>query len=197
MPTKISTLATIIALTGLAVADDPKPEKTADPKAAPGAMMPPELAAMGNAMAGTWNCKGQGLSPEHRKLVEMTATSKWSVEMGGWWVHESFAARMGKASHVFEAYTTFDPGLKKWKRVMVQGGGGWNTGEATSVTECGAAPNGCKMDWELSVHNMMGEFPFKDHFDATDLKAGFKGWGELSMDKGKTWTKAYEMTCKK
>jgi hypothetical protein len=30
----------------------------------------------------------------------------------------------------------------------------------------------------------------------TDPKAGMKMWGEMSMD-GKTWTKVYEMTCKK
>jgi hypothetical protein len=31
----------------------------------------------------------------------------------------------------------------------------------------------------------------------SDPKAGAKFWGEFSMDKGKTWTKVYEMTCKK
>jgi hypothetical protein len=29
------------------------------------------------------------------------------------------------------------------------------------------------------------------------MKAGVKMNGEMSMDKGKTWNKVYEMTCKK
>ena len=44
---------------------------------------------------------------------------------------------------------------------------------------------------------MMGAGTFKDHVDMTDAKAGVKMWGEMSMDKGKTWKKVYEMTCKK
>jgi hypothetical protein len=44
---------------------------------------------------------------------------------------------------------------------------------------------------------MMGEVMFRDHEDMSDPKAGVKQWGEFSMDKGKTWTKVYELTCKK
>jgi hypothetical protein len=42
----------------------------------------------------------------------------------------------------------------------------------------------------------MGAGMFKDHGDMTDKKVGTHMWGEMSMDKGKTWTKVYDMTCK-
>jgi hypothetical protein len=150
----------------------------------------PELVAMGKSMAGTWSCNGQGLGRDG-KLTGMTATTTWTIEMDGWWLRERFSAKIGnEIGHAYDGYISLDPRSKKWRRVMVVGGGGWNSGETTSVTACGAAPNGCRMDWELSAHNMMGEFVFRDHVDATDLKHGLKGWGELSMDNGKTWTKA-------
>jgi hypothetical protein len=155
----------------------------------------PELVAMGKSMAGTWSCKGQGLGRDG-KLTDMTATTTWTVEMDGWWLHERFGAKIGaEIGHSYDGYISLDQRSKKWRRVMVVGGGGWNTGETTSVAACGAAPNGCRMDWELSAHSMMGEFLVRDHVDATDLKSGLKGWGELSRDNGKTWMKAYELTC--
>jgi hypothetical protein len=42
----------------------------------------------------------------------------------------------------------------------------------------------------------MGAGMFKDHGDMTDKKVGMHMWGEMSMDKGKTWVKVYDMTCK-
>ena len=172
---KISTLAAIITLTGTAHADGRKP---------------PELAALAKAMAGTWKCKGQGFDASHAKLVDMTATARWSVAVGGSWVHEAFDGVVAGVHHYYDAYTSFDVGARKWRRVMVQGGGGWSTGEATSATAA-------KLDWEMSVHSANGDFPFRDHVDATDPARGIKGWGELSMDGGKTWIKAYDLTCRR
>jgi hypothetical protein len=213
---KFATISTaLIAMTALAFGGDPKADPKAapakaDPKGAPAApaptgkdagggmpeMKPPaELAAMAKSMAGTWTCKGQGMGHD-MKMTDMTATMKSNLEMGGYWIHETFDAKMGKEPFHFEAYTKYDAKEKKLDRVMVEQGGGWSSGEA-AMTNCGAAPNGCKMDFELQSHGPMGDFPFKDHVDATDLKAGVKAWGEFTMDKGKTWTKVYEMTCKK
>src|SRR5258705_8702853 len=91
--------AVILVATGAAVAGDTK----SDPPKPP--TLPAELAAMGKAMAGTWTCTGQGLAGG-MKLAAMTATSKWSVEMGGWWIHESFGAKIGdEIGHSFESYT--------------------------------------------------------------------------------------------
>ena len=73
---------------------------------------------------------------------------------------------------------------------MVESGGFWLSGESAGMTAN-------KIDWEMTSHGPMGEGMFRDHEDMTDAKAGVKMWGEFSMDKGKTWTKVYEMACKK
>jgi hypothetical protein len=192
---------TLVGLTGLALADDPKAAPKADPKAAPkadakadpkAAPMPEmkpaaEIATMAKGIAGTWKCTGQGMAGPD-KMVAMTATMTSKVEMGGWWIHETFNAKMEKMPFQFEAYTTYDPASKKWKRLMIEMGGGWSSGETAMM--------GPKMDWEMATHGPMGDHMFRDHTDATDAKA-VKSWGEMSMDKGKTWMKVYEMTCKK
>jgi hypothetical protein len=53
-----------------------------------------------------------------------------------------------------------------------------------------------KMTWNMDMMSPMGGAMFRDYLDTTD-KAGLKAWGEMSMDKGKSWFKEYEMTCKK
>src|SRR5947199_1865052 len=104
-----SVIVVLVGLAGDGMADKPV--------AAPG--LAPEGAAMGKAMAGTWTCKGQGTGRD-RKLTEMTATSKWTVEKGGWWLHEAFEGTMGnEPGHSFDGYITYDAGAKKWKRVMI------------------------------------------------------------------------------
>jgi hypothetical protein len=192
---------TMIGLAGLATAGDPKAPTPAAPTGAAKAgdmhdmpkmdMTPPkELADMAKNMSGTWKCKGQGMDGPDMKMADMTATMTPKLEMNGWWIHDSFDAKMGKDGYHFEAYTTYDSKAKKYHRVMAEMGGGWSTGDSTGMM------NG-KMDWDLTMHGMMGEMPFRDHVDASDPKAGMKAWGEMSMDGGKTWTKVYEMTCKK
>jgi hypothetical protein len=188
----------LVGMTGLVAAQpkaaDPKmaDPKMADPKMAGGMpeMKPPaELANVAKAAAGTWRCKGQGMEPS-MKMVDMTGTMKMKLDLDKWWIHASFESKMGKEPFRFESFTTFDPASKKWKRVMVESGGGWSSGESAGMKDN-------KIDWELTSHSPMGETMFRDHEDMSDPKAGVKMWGEFSMDKGKTWTKVYEMTCKK
>ena len=196
----------IVGMTGLAAAQPKADTKAADPKTAPKApdaktppkadagampeMKPPtEIADMAKAAGGTWHCKGQGMD-HSMKMQDMTATMKMKVAMNGWWIQGDFESRMGKEPFQFTSFTTFDPASKKWKRVMVESGGGWSTGESAGLKDG-------KVEWDLTAHSMMGEMPFRDHEDITDAKAGAKFWGEFSSDKGKTWTKVYEMTCKK
>jgi hypothetical protein len=197
-------LLTSVGLVGVAAAGDPKTEKTApktdpkmaDPKGAPKmdpkmdmTMKPPtELADMAKGMAGTWTCKGQGMGHD-MKMTDMTATMTAKLEMSGWWMHETFDAKMGKEPFHFESYTSYDATAKKWNRVMAETGGGYSSGTSAGMTAG-------KMDWELTSRSPMGEGSFKDHVDASDPKA-VKTWGEFSMDKGKTWMKVYEATCKK
>lgn len=199
----IATL-TVVGLVDVAAAGDPKADaKTGAPKgeAMKGDMKdadkahdmmskpPQEIADMAKAMTGTWKCKGQGMGHD-MKMSEMNATMKVSLEMGGWWLHDTFDAKMGKEPFHFESYTSYDPQAKHWHRVMMEHGGTFSTGESKGGTAG-------KYDWDLTMHTMMGEMMFRDHTDASDLKTGAKSWGEFSQDKGKTWTKVYEMTCKK
>jgi hypothetical protein len=175
-------------------APDAKPAdpKAADPKAAGGMaeMKPPaELADMAKGAAGTWHCKGQGMD-HTMKMADMTGTFTMKLDVDNWWMHGSFSSKMGKEPFHFESFTTFDPAAKKWKRVMIESGGGWSSGESAGLKDG-------KIDWDLGTHSAMGDGMFRDHEDLTDAKAGVKMWGEFSMDKGKTWTKVYEMACKK
>jgi hypothetical protein len=172
---------------------DPKP---ADPKAgdnkmgAMAEMKPPqELADMAKAAAGNWKCKGQGMD-HAMKMNDMTGTMAMKLDVDNWWMHGSFSSKMGKDSFHFESFTTVDPATKKLKRVMVETGGGWSSGESAGMKDN-------KVDWDLTAHSAMGDAMFRDHEDMSDAKAGVKPWGEMSMDKGKTWTKVYEMACKK
>jgi len=187
---------TLVGIAGLASAGDSKSPApaTAAPKASADMpkmdMTPPkELADMAKAMVGTWKCKGQGMGSD-MKMADMTATLSPKLEMNGWWMHDSFDAKMGKEPFHFESYTTFDAKTKKFRETMMEIGGGWSTGESAGM-------NAGKMDWDLTMHGAMGDAMFRDHADMTDAKAGAKMWGEASMDGGKTWTKVYEMTCKK
>ncbi len=199
MNTFLQVAIAMVGMTGLAAAQpkaDPKvaaaDSKMADPKAGGMGDMkgpPPELAAMAKATSGTWNCKGQGMD-HTQKMVDTTGTMKLKLDVANWWMHASFESKMGKEPFQFESFTTFDPTSKKWKRVMVESGGGWSTGESDGMKDN-------KVDWNLTSHSMMGEVMFRDHQDMSDPKVGVKQWGEFSMDNGKTWTKVYELTCKK
>ena len=194
----------LVGMTGLAAAQ-PKADPKADPKAADTKMAPKagdakaadkapampemkpaaELAEMLKAASGTWRCKGQGMD-HSMKMADMTATLKIKSALNGWWANASFDSKMIS----YESYSTFNPATKKWKRLMAETGGGWAIGESNGLKDN-------KVDWELSGGSAMGEFMFKDHEDVSDPKAGVKMWGELSQDKGKTWMKVYEITCKK
>jgi hypothetical protein len=188
----------LVGMTGLVAAQPKADPKAADPKAAakaappaagmPDTKPPPELAEMAKAGSGTWRCKGQGLD-HTMKMIDMTATLKVKSALNGWWINGSFESRMGKEPFVFEEYTTVDPTTKKLKRVMVESGGNWASGESAGMKEN-------KVDWEMTTHSpTMGDAQFRDHEDFTDPKVGAKMWGEVNMNG--TWTKIYEMTCKK
>jgi hypothetical protein len=199
----------MVGMTGLVAAQPKADPKAADPKAAAktepkaadakapdtkaagGATEskpPPELSDMAKAATGTWRCKGQGMD-HTMKMADMTATMKIKSDLAGWWVHGSFESKMGKEPFQFEQYTTYDPSTKKWKRIMIESGGNWASGESGGMKDN-------KVDWELTTHSpQMGDGQFRDHEDFTDPKVGAKMWGEFN-NKG-AWVKVYEMTCKK
>lgn len=182
----------MVGMTGLAVAQ-PKTEapKAADAKAGAGQDMgpPAELTTLAKGIAGTWRCKGQGMD-HTMKMVDTTGTMTIKLDVNGWWLHSTFESKMGKEPFKFESFSTFNPATKRWTRVMVESGGNWATGESAGMKDN-------KVDWHLTTHSPMGDAMFRDHEDMTDPKAGAKMSGEFSTDQGKTWTKVYELTCKK
>jgi len=196
----------LVGMTGLVAAQPKADPKAADPKMAPKAadakaadpkaggmpeMKPPqEVADMAKAAVGTWHCKGQAMDAATNKMIDMTGTMKVKLDLDGWWLHGSFESKMGNKPYHFESYTTFDPASKKWKRVMVHGGGAWAAGES-------AGPKDGKVEWDIGMHTGMGDMMFRDHEDMTDPKAGMKNSGEASIDKGKNWMPVYSMACKK
>jgi len=148
-----------------------------------------EIADMKKMMAGTWRCTGT-TSDMKGVATPMKATMKTKADLDGFWIHDSFTGTAGKMKYTFETYTTFDASAKKWRRVMLDNMGGQMIGTSDGMKDG-------KMDFNLDTMSPMGASMFKDHLDASDAKAGLKSWGEMSMDKGKTWSKVYEMTCKK
>ena len=196
-------MVSMVAVSGLAFAGDPKagaPAPKADAKdaKAPAAdakkmempKAPQELADMIKGMQGTWKCSGKVLGEDMKTMTDMTGTAKIAaLEMNGFWAHMTYDAKMGKMPFHFEEYTTYDAASKQWRRVMMENGGGMNMG-----TSAGAKDG--KIDWELATKGPMGDGMFRDHEDVSNPKE-FKSWGEMSMDKGKTWMKVYEQSCKK
>ncbi|MDX2089395.1 MAG: DUF1579 family protein [Kofleriaceae bacterium] len=160
------------------------------PKAEPPAMPKPpaEIAASLKTMQGTWKCTGSMTGPDGQP-VAMKSTQKTKGDLDGWWIQDSYEGTMGKAKFRFVAYTTYDATAKKWRRVFIDNTGGQMIGTSDGVKDG-------KLDYNLDSMGPMGGGQFRDHTDLTDPKA-LKTWGEMSMDKGKTWMKVYEMTCKK
>jgi hypothetical protein len=170
--------------------DAKTPAKPAEVKVAPPAMPTPpaELAAMAKAASGTWRCTGTG-ADDTGAMLKMTATYKTKVDLDKWWITDTFASTMGKTKFKFVTYTTFDAGSKKWRRVMVDNMGGQMVGTSDGMVDG-------KMTFNMDSMSPRGSSQFRDHADVTNAKAP-KYWGEYSTDKGKTWMKAYEMSCKK
>jgi hypothetical protein len=172
-------------------AADPKDAKKMEPKAAPPAATPPaELETMGKQVSGTWKCKGKEFGMDGVG-VDVTAVNTTKVDLDKWWIADTLAVK-GKTPLKMQSFTTFDANAKKWRRVSVDNWGAQYVGTSDGMKD------GKTMDWNLDVIGPMGAGMFRDHVDATDVaKTGVKMWGEMSMDKGKTFNKVYEMLCKK
>lgn len=155
----------------------------ADPK------VPPEVTDLVKLVSGSWKCTGTAAIGADPAAQPMTATLKTKADLDGFWIHDTFDAKVGKTKLKYEAFTTYDS--RKWRRVLVDNRGAQVIGTSDGVKEG-------KMDWNLDALASAGPaVQLRDHLDASDPKAGLKLAGEQSSDKGKTWTKVYEMTCKK
>ncbi|MEP6866305.1 MAG: hypothetical protein ABJE66_37145 [Deltaproteobacteria bacterium] len=152
-----------------------------------------QIAARAKAMTGTWKCDGTaaGMDGKDQKFTGSMASKS---DLDGWWVHDSFSGDMGggKAGmkFKFESYSTYDKNLNKWREVFVDNWGGQMIGTGDEM-------KAGKMEMASDSLDMMGKGMMKDHTDASDMKKGVHMWGESSKDGGKTWTKSYDMVCKK
>ncbi|MCX5746698.1 MAG: hypothetical protein NT062_29835 [Proteobacteria bacterium] len=152
---------------------------------------PPEVAVLAKQLAGTTGttrCTGKVFLPNN--VLDMAGTLKTRTDYDGFWIHDTFDARAGKTPFKYDAYTTYDPTAKKWRRVLVDNFGGymhgWSDGPQPTA-------DGVVLDFVLEGFGPMGPLQFRDHTELT--KAGVKASGARSADKGKTWVKDYESTC--
>lgn len=158
----------------------------ADPK------IPPEVTDLLKLVSGTWKCTGTATLPGETGPQAMTALLRTKADLDGFWIHDTFEAKVGPAAKPtklrYESYVTFDS--RKWRRVQVDNRGGQVIGTSDGVKDG-------KLDWNLDA--LAGATPavqLRDHVDASDTKT-LKLSGEQSTDKGKSWTKTYELTCKR
>ncbi|HEU0031047.1 MAG TPA: hypothetical protein VFQ53_10480 [Kofleriaceae bacterium] len=168
------------------------PKATTDAKTAgkPELPKPPaELEAMGKMVSGNWRCKGEEFAMDGTKSA-VTATNRTKVDLDKWWITDQLEVK-GKQTFKMLSYTTYDATAKKWRRVAVDNWGGQMAGTSDGMKDTKV------MTWNLDSMGPMGAGMFRDTVDASDPKAGVKFAGEMSTDKGKTWNKVYEMTCKK
>lgn len=150
--------------------------------------VPSEVAEMAKSVVGTWKCKGDEWDQTGARGA-VTAVNRSKVDMDKWWIVDNLEVK-GKMPFKMVSYTTYDAGSKKWRRVGIDNWGGQMVGTSDGMKDG-------KMVWNMDMMGPMGAGMFRDSVDTTDAKAGVKFMGEMSMDKGKSWNKAYEMTCKK
>jgi hypothetical protein len=184
------------ALTGFAIADTPKaPAKQDAAKPDPGmakpeAPKPPaEIEAMAKNIVGNWKCTGTTTNPDG-STGKMTGKITAKVDLDKWWINDVFEGKGDRGAFKMVAYSTFDAGSKKWRRVSIDNMGHQYVGTSDGMKDG-------KLVWNLDFMGAMGAGQFRDSVDPTDPKAGVKFSGTMSVDKGKSWKPVYEMTCKK
>jgi hypothetical protein len=183
----------MMSLTTVAVAGDAAKPAPEAPKAMEMPKPAQQIVDRVKAMSGSWKCEGTaaGMDGKDQKFTG-SMTSK--ADLDGFWVHDSFQGTMGAGKtsmkFKFESFSTFDVNSKKWREVMVDNWGGQMIGTGDEMKDG-------KMDTMSDSMDMMGKGMMKDHTDVSDMKKGAHMWGESSHDAGKTWSKSYDMTCKK
>ena len=149
---------------------------------------------MMKGMGGNWKCTGtfHGMGGSDMKY---TSTVKPKTELGGFWVHESVDIKpadkkMMPGDVMVEAYMTYDTSAKKWRRVEMM-----NDGALVVATSDGMKDMKLEMDGD--AYGSHGQMMIKVNLDMTDMKAGMQVKGQISTDKGRTWTPMFEEVCKK
>lgn len=188
----VSIAVGLTVLSGARASAEPKPGDPAAVQAPAPAVPspPPEIAELGKLLGGTWKCKGDGFERDGTGKAPITATLRTKVDLERWWISEALELK-GRPAARSETFTTFDAANKKWRRVSIESTGSQLVGTA-AVTPVGTA-----MTFNLDLMGPSGPGQLRQHVDPADLKAGLRLWSELSVDKGKTWTKLYDLVCKR
>jgi hypothetical protein len=140
------------------------------------------------------NCTGVTWGgPDGKTEMKMKGTGTNALALDGWWIKGSMTATMGegknKSTLKIDSYMTWDAKAGKWRSVGMANDGSLMVGTADMKDG--------KWDAMSDMYGgMMGNGKFREHGEIGDAKTGVKITGEMSTD-GKTWTKVYEMTCKK
>jgi len=147
-------------------------------------VQPPEIAAVGKTLAGTWTCKGSKPRGDGSS-ASMVAKLTIKLDLDGAWVQASFV-ESGAGGAKLTSYRTFDPVAKQWTLVQVTNAGGHAV--STSAGETGGA-----WTWTGTSNTSAGSTQTRDH-EQRDGKQ-LKVWGEALL--GGAWQKTYEATCSK
>ena len=156
---------------------------------------PQEIADMMKAMTGSWKCEGTFSGMTGGAAMKYTSTMKPKTELNGFWVHEAVTItpsdkKAMPGNFMIEAYMTYDSAAKMWRRVEMMSDGGLMVGTSSGMKDM-------KMEMTGTNWSSHGESMMKTSIDNSDAKKGIHIVGQMSMDKGKTWTALFDETCKK
>ena len=158
---------------------------------------PAEIAATLKAMGNRMTCTGTTWGGADGKTeMKMKGTGTSALALDGWFIKGSATMTMGegktKATLKIDSYMTWDAKAGKWRTVGAANDGSIMVGTSTMGAD------GKSMESMSDMYGgMMGDGKFREKGDMSDPKAGMHMTGEKSNDGGKTWSKVYDMTCKK
>lgn len=200
----ILAISALVASFGVAAAEQapaerkvaPAPKPTApvktDPVVAPPAAEmpkpPAEIETFSKMVAGKWKCTGMAKGMDG-KDEKMTVTVTTKLDLDKWWISDTIDVKMGKWKEKLLVHSTYDAKSSKWRRVSVGSSGAQSIGSSDGLKDN-------KVIFTNDVMGPMGSMQMREITDLTNAKAPVFS-GESSMDKGKTWSQVYSVTCKK
>ena len=138
---------------------------------------PADLVGLAARVAGKWRCTGTG----------SRATSTIKLELGKQWLVETFDAQIGGKKHQHVAYTTYDAKTDTWQRVTFDSAGVMLAGISSDMSGDGVT-------WNMSDPRTGAQV--RDQVEMSDPKRVTLS-RSTSPDQGKSWSKLFELTCKK
>jgi hypothetical protein len=151
---------------------------------------PPEIADMLKSVQGTWTCDGTTTGADNKpQKIKIALAGKADLE--GFWIHDSMSIGPIKTpTFRAESFVTYDPTTKRWRCVAVMSDGTQIVGNTETMKDM-------KMDFTFDAVDATATSTFRGHLDASDLRKGLHATGDVSKDKGKTWSPVYDVTCKR